>query len=991
MSDHKTASEATRKVGRELSVVGVGASAGGLAAFEAFFSGMPADRDPNMAFVLVQHLAPDHKSLLGEIIRRHTRMEVFDIEDGMVVQPNCTYVITPDHDLALIDGVLELLTPSSPHGQRRPIDFFFSSLAQALGEQAICIVLSGTGSDGSKGLIEIKNAGGMVIAQTPASADFDGMPQSAIDTGLVDYELEPAEMPDRLIAYVEQVRYRSTALISMPKTMAENALKKIFVLLRNGTGHDFSQYKLNTIYRRLDRRMVIHKIETINDYIGYLEQTPAEVDALFRDMLIGVTSFFRDPEAFDFLKEQIIPELFMGKPAGSKLRVWCPGCSSGEEAYSIAMLFREHVETLGDEYTVQIFATDIDSNAIATARAGTYPASIAAIISPDRLARFFAATEDGSAYRVKQGIRDMLVFSEQDLIKDPPFSKLDLLSCRNLLIYIDGDLQKRLIPLFHYALNPDGVLFLGTSETIGDHDKLFSTIDRKSKLFKRKENLDGAKSLPLGPYLLSTPGSDAAHPATNVKTPVRGKLPFSELTERTILENIAPVAVLVDVRGDIAYLHGRTGMYLELASGDVGTNITKMARDGLNPALTLALREAALSNEIVRKTNIRVKTNGDYTDVNLTVYPVTSSAEETSGTPLYLIAFEEAPNIDLDQLSSEVDTYNGKTSESPDASTERLKQELLVKEEYLQRAIADLDASNDKLKSSNEDMQSVNEELQSTNEELETSKEELQSVNEELATVNTELYEKVGDLSRANNDMKNLLAGTGIATVFVDLEQRILRFTPAATRIINLIEGDTGRPVGHIVSNLTNYSRLVDDVQKVMDTLIPLEADVLTVADQWYRMHIQPYRTLSNVIEGAVITFVDITEVKRSQAAVVYANTLSSLATIARDSRDCMLVQDMEGNIQVWNRSAEKLYGWSEAEALTMNIRDLIPKELGDEAFVSIQHLSEAESLEPYTTGRICKNGEVLTISLISTALVNEEGETFAIATTERAINVNLT
>jgi two-component system CheB/CheR fusion protein len=850
-------------------IVGIGASAGGLAAFEAFFSGMPADTDPGMAFVLVQHLAPDHKSILTDLIRRYTRMQVYEVTDGMTVLPNCAYIIPPNRDMAFLNGTLQLMEPSAPRGQRLPIDFFFRSLAQDQRERAICIVLSGTGSDGTLGLRAIKGEGGMAMAQNPASTEYDGMPRSAIATGLVDYELPPAEMPLQLIAYAAHAFGKPFRPISAPAPKAENAMKKIFILLRAQTSHDFSQYKPSTIHRRIERRMAVHQLETIDRYVKYLQQSPAEVESLFRDLLIGVTSFFRDPEAFEALEEQVIPQLFANKPAGKLIRVWVPGCSTGEEAYSIAILLAERQETMKQSYKVQIFATDIDSQAIVTARAGVYPASIAVDIAPERLARFFAAEPDGSAYRIHKGIRDMLVFSEQNVIKNPPFSKLDLISCRNLLIYMGGDLQKKLIPLFHYALNPGGFLFLGTSETVGEFGNFFAALDRKSKLYQRKEDFQGAQRLALGRFLPPMTALEEAGPQPAGKTAFHAKIPLRELTEQSLLQQIVPAGALVNGQGDILYLHGRTGMYLEPAQGEVGiNNILKMAREGLRRELTTALHKAARTKQIVRHPGLRVRTNGDFTTVNLTICPLAAGPTAMPVVPLYLVILEDAPPLDPEQAQKAA-LHAIAEADGPDTDAEVriavLKQELRAKEEYLQTANEELETSNEELKSSNEEMQSVNEELQSTNEELETSKEELQSVNEELATVNAEMQSKVTDLSRANNDMNNLLAGTGIGTVFVDHQLRILRFTPTATRIINLILSDVGRPVGHIVSNLVGYSRLVADVQAVLDTLVPKEVDVQTAEGKWHTMRIQPYRTLDNVIEGAVITFFDTTEVKRTE------------------------------------------------------------------------------------------------------------------------------
>jgi len=903
-------------------IVGIGASAGGLAAFEAFFSGMPDDRDPGMAFVLVQHLAPDHKSILTDLIRRYTRMQVFEVEDGMTVQVNCAYIIPPNRDMAFLNGTLQLMEPAAPRGQRLPIDFFFRSLAQDQHDRAIGIVLSGTGSDGTLGVRAIKGEGGIVMAQSPDSTEFDGMPRNAIDTGLVDYELPPAAMPAQLIAYAAHAFGRPSQGrdLPVPKT-EENALKKIFVLLRAQTGHDFSQYKPTTFLRRVERRMAVHQIGTIGEYAKYLQQTPAEVDALFRDLLIGVTSFFRDPEAFKALEEQVIPKIFAGKPSGAVIRVWTPGCSTGEEAYSIAILLAERIEALRLNHKVQVFATDIDSQAIATARTGRYPASIAADISPERLARFFAAEPDGvggspAVYRVSKGIRDMLVFSEQDVIKDPPFSRLDLVSCRNLLIYMGADLQKRLVRLFHYALNSGAFLFLGTSETVGEFADLFAGLDRKAKLFQRREDVHSLQRTALGRFLPPMSVQDEGVPRTTRKTALSGTPPVRELAEQALLRQFVPAGALVNEQGDILYLHGRTGMYLEPAPGEAGiSNILKMAREGLRRDLTQALRKATVTKETVRCPRLRVKTNGDFTLVDLTVCPVAAGSAAAPDAPLYLVILKESPPLGREQAEAGT-PHDPAATEGLDAEAEAritaLREELRAKEEYLQTANEELETSNEELKSSNEEMQSVNEELQSTNEELETSKEELQSVNEELATVNAELQAKVADLSRINNDMNNLLAGTGIATVFVDHQLRILRFTPAATEIINLIPGDSGRPVGHIVSNLVGYDSLVADVQAVLDTLLPKEADVQTTDGRWYSMRIRPYRTLDNVIEGAVITFLDISERKRAETALQKAmDDIRTLRGIIPICSSCKKIRDDQG---YWNQVETYVRDHTEAE-----------------------------------------------------------------------------
>ena len=883
-------------------IVGIGASAGGLAAFESFFSGMPADTDPEMAFILVQHLAPDHKSILADLVRRYTRLQVFEVEDGVVVQPNCVYIIPPNRDMAFLGGALHLLEPAFPRGQRLPIDFFFRSLAQDQHDRAIGIVLSGTGSDGTLGIRAIKGEGGMVMVQTSDSTEFDGMPRSAIATGVVDFILPPAEMPAQLIAYASHAfGHALRRHFPSPPPKSENALKKIYILLRNQTGNDFSQYKPSTINRRIERRMALQQIETMEHYVKYAQQTPKEVDALFRDLLIGVTNFFRDPHTFKALEEKIVPQLFAGKTPGATIRVWTPGCATGEEAYSLAILLAEYQHASKRNYKIQVFATDIDSQAIAAARAGLYPASIAADISPERLARFFSLESDGTTYRIHKVIRDMLIFSEQNVIKDPPFSRLDLISCRNLLIYMGGDLQKKLIPLFYYALNPSGFLFLGTSETVGDFTDLFSLQDRKSKLYQRKDTLQGALRMGLGTFLPLLPTMYAERPQQTAGMMVSSqKITLRQLTEKELLQHVAPAAALINSQGDLFYIHGRTGLYLEPAVGEVGvSNILKMAREGLRPQLSEALREAVRAQKTVRCPAVQVKTNGGYTPVNLTVRPVTSGTATMTEPSMYLVILEDI-DIPLSGHESASSAEPGipsalTTDSDTDSCLIALRQELQSKGEFLQTA-------NEEMRSSNEEMQSINEELQSTNEELETSKEELQSVNEELATVNAELQNKISDLTRTNNDMNNLLAGTGIGTVFVDHALRILRFTPAATRIINLIQSDIGRPVGHIVSNLAGYDSLLKDTQAVLDTLVPKEVEVHTQTGMWYAMRILPYRTLDNVIEGAVLTFSDITESKRLQAALSQAHTHLAEAVVAT-VREPLLVLDGKLRVVSANRA----------------------------------------------------------------------------------------
>lgn len=860
-------------------IVGIGASAGGLAAFDAFFSAFSSNSPLNqeglgMAFVIVQHLDPNHKSILAELISRYTTMRVSEATDGEKLRPNCVYIIPPNHDMACLLGTLHLLPPANPHGHRLPIDFFLRSLAQDQRERAICIILSGSGSDGALGLRAIKGEGGMAMVQEPSTGDFDGMPRSAISTGLADYILPPQQMPAQLAAFAAQAyRLPNLATSTPAKTpvLTSEILAKVCVLVRSATGHDFSGYKPTTITRRIERRLAVHNIENSLDYLHYLQQTPAEVEALFRDFLIGVTQFFREPETFQALEEEVLAQIFASKAPGSPIRVWVPGCSTGEEAYSIAILLQERLELLQKSYQLQVFATDIDRNAIATARSGLYPANVAQDIGSTRLARYFVAEPAGGAYRVTKVIRDMLIFSEHDLTRDPPFSRLDLISCRNLFIYLGLDLQKKLIPLFHYALNPAGYLASGTSESVGEFSNLFSVLDKKFKLYQRIADKNVVRQAVRSHYRPPTlPGESSLRLAA--KPTPESALSLRELVERMLIQQYAPACALVTQSGEICYLHGRTGLYLEPVEGEASLNILKMAREGLRRELSLALHSAATRQEAIRSSNLSVRSNGHYTNIDLEVRPVDLISSGILGKGLLLVLFEAKREAALSPppipvLASLATSPPELGQDATHAQIHALQQELRAKDEYLKSILEQIATSGEELRSSNEEMQSINEELQSANEELETSKEEIQSVNEELSTVNTELNQRVTDLSRANNDMNNLMAGTGIGTIFVDHQLRIQRFTPAATQTINLIPSDIGRPVGHIASNLLGYDSLVADIGSVLSDLQPKKIEVETQSHLWYLLRIRPYRTLENVIEGVVITFFEITEMKRSREA----------------------------------------------------------------------------------------------------------------------------
>lgn len=947
-------------------IIGIGSSAGGLPALEYFFSALPKDTPTGMAFVVLQHMAPDYRSMLSEILMRYTKMEVHETKDGMTVNPDCVYVLPPNKDMIITEGVLHLVEPAEPRGHRMPIDSFLRTLAQDQHEYAIAIILSGTGSDGTQGVRDIKAHGGMVMVQIPEFSEYKGMPESAIETGMADYILKPETMPINLYNYVSNVFGQK----AHPSLNMEEAMSSILNELRKQTGHDFSPYKQSTIERRIRRRMVINHIKRMDGYARYLQQKPDEVNALFHDILINVTSYFRNPDVFEALQQQVIPGIFEGKSPGGLIRVWVIGCSTGEEAYSIAILLQEHMEKVRQNYKVQIFATDIDDHAIMQARKAVFPSGISADVTEERLRRFFVYNPDLNVYTVHKHIRDMIIFSEQDVIKDPPFSKIDLISCRNFLIYLDKEMQKKLMPMFHYSLNAGGYILLGTSESIGDFSDLFDTLDRQAKIYKSKP-VRSEYHYSVSPF--HRPHEDYLANKLPEKDYIQSRLRLRELTEKKLLQSYAPAGVLVNEQGDILYLYGRTGLYLEMAPGEPDYNILKMARDGLRHALTAILSMAVVNHEQVTRPGIRVKTNGDFTTIDLIVRPL----EEAADQKLFLITFESPSEYSQIRDSGKVIMPQEEILEGQEKERETvaaLKEELRTMEEYLKASNEELQVSNEELTSSNEEMQSMNEELQSTNEELETSREELQSVNEELSTVNSELETKVSELSEANEDMNNLLASTGVGIVFVDSQLRLQRFTPAATKIMNIIPTDVGRPIEHIVTNLTNYDSLILDTKAVLEDLVPMESEVRTREGEWYTLRIRPYRTIRNTIEGVVITFLKQTEALRRLALVVH------------DSGDAITLLDLDGNIRAWNPMATKMYGWSEAEALSMNINRIVPENLKQESLDMLKTLIRAEILRPHRTKRLTKDGRIIDVCLTATPLLDIDGGVYSIMTTERKI-----
>lgn len=825
-------------------IIGIGCSAGGLEALELFLTHMPADS--GVAVVIVQHLSPDHPSSLPELLQRATPMKVVEVEDGREVEPNHVYVIAPNKDLSLLHGKLNLLDLVGPRGLRLPIDFFLRSLAEERKERAIGVILSGMGSDGVFGLRAIKEKGGLTLAQEPASAQADSMPRSAIEAGVVDIVAPAGALPGRIAGYLRHPVHELASEAPRP-TDFSSVVDKIVALLRDRSGNDFSLYKSNTLHRRIERRMAVHQIVKLDDYVRHLRANPAELDLLFKELLIGVTNFFRDPEVWRQLGTEVIPALLARYPSGRALRAWVAGCSTGEEAYSLAMTFRDALEQCKPEarFSLQIYATDLDPDAIDKARKGVYPANIEADISAERLARFFTS-EEGGSYRIRRDIRDMVIFAPHNVISDPPFTKLDILCCRNLLIYFGAQLQKRLLPLFHYALRPGGLLLLGSAETIGNFSQLFKPLNSKARLFQRLDEVQPVANLAFPDRI--SPELAPANPRPEASADNLG-----QLTDQLIQQTYAPAAVLVNGEGDILYISGRTGKYLEPAAGKTNVNIHAMARDGLREALAGMIFKALKEPRPILLKGLRVGTDGGTLTVDVTLQAI-EKPEALRGR--VIVVFKDVPVTSVRRRS-------GKTISQ--SSHDELRQELQQCRESLQVTQEEMQTSVEELKSSNEELQSTNEELQSTNEELTTSKEELQSLNEELQTVNAELQSKVEDLTWVRNDMINLLNSTEIATVFLDNEMILRRFSSHASKLFKLIPGDVGRPLSHVVTDL-NYPGMIEDSIEVLRTLVFEEKEVATQDGRWYRVRIMPYRTQDNVIDGVVMTFIDITEIKQLEA-----------------------------------------------------------------------------------------------------------------------------
>src|SRR5262245_17106670 len=928
----------------------MGASAGGLQAFQKFFAHMPPDT--GMAFVLVQHLDPRHSTLMPELLGKTTRMNVEQVKDETPVEPNNVYVIPPNATLTIEGGVLRVKSPPETGGLRMPIDHLFRSLAEDQGDRSICVLMSGSGTDGTLGLRSVKEHGGMVMAQSPESAKHDAILRSAIGTGMVDHVLPPEEMPAKLVEYAGYLRelhekHSKDALF----VEAGDQLARICTLLRRKTGHDFSRYKTTTLVRRIQRRMQVQQIVSVADYVDRVRQDPREAQQLFRDLLIGVTHFFRDPAAFAVLEREVMPRLFEHAGPDGGMRIWTPGCATGEEAYSVAILVREQTQKLDVRSRVQIFAGDIDDEALEFARQARYPEGIAEHVTRERLERFFI--KQNHSYQVTKDVRELCIFSTHNLIRDPPFSRLDLIVCRNLLIYLEADLQRHVTNVFHYALRTGGYLFLGPSESVVGPSGLFHTVDKKHRIFTRAETLAmPTMTLPL-PERAAHPGSTRPWPTRAAGEP-HGNV---SALERVLLDYYAPAWVIINAQGESVYFSPRTGRFLEPAVGAPSADVVGMARKGLRLELRTAIHKAVKTGEAVVHEKVAVETNGDIQQINLIVRPLAELGHDPG---LYIVVFQE---IGLPK-SREQAQQDGAAPDLGDRVVQQLESELRTTKEHLQATIEEVETSNEELKSSNEELLSTNEELQSANEELQTSKEELQSVNEELETINSELNKKVEELDSVNSDLQNLFQSTQIPTLFLDNNLRIKRFTEAATAVFRLIETDVGRPITDIAPRFEGD--IVADLKEVLHLLSMKERQV-SLADRsaTYLMRVLPYRRLGNVIDGLVVTFLDVTQLNRA------LETQARLGAIVESSQDAIVGRTFEGQILTWNEAAEKMFGYEAEEVLGRPVSLIVPPDSLPQVTDVHARLQLGEAVAPFEGVRVTRDGRRLSVSIAVSPLKN--------------------
>jgi two-component system, chemotaxis family, CheB/CheR fusion protein len=935
-------------------IAGIGASAGGLEALEHFFSNMSPDS--GIAFVVIQHLDPNHKGMLTELLQRYTVMNVVTATNRMKVKPDSIYVIPPNRSMSVVNGILHLSEPVESHGLRLPIDYFFRSLADDRQEKSIGIILSGMGSDGSNGVRAIKEKGGMVLIQDPDSARFNSMPLSAIEAVIPDVIVPANELPEKLMMITRQF----PGLVTGSETEKEtSSLEKIILILRSQTGNDFSQYKKTTMYRRIERRMSIHQINKIGLYVTYLQENPYEVDILFKELLIGVTSFFRDELVWERLRDEVIPSLLERLPDRHTIRIWIPACSTGEEAYSLAIVFKEVLRKInsGKILTIQIFATDINSSSIEKARKGIYPSNIVTDVTPGRLDLFF--TKSDEQFHINPEVREMVVFAPQNLVRDPPFTKLDIIFCRNLLIYFDLELQKKVLSIFHYSLRKDGILVLGTAETNSSHPDLFSAADTKYKIYTRSDSAVPDDPIEFSYQIFRT------GPFANEKNKIMN-LPESiqTLTDQLLLQKYSPASVLVTDKGDILYITGSTGKYLEPAAGKANMNLFAMAREGLRNELYIGFRKAMHNFEKVILHNIIINDEMVNHVAEVTIQQI-EKPPALKGK--IIVVFKDVADVNQKKISGLQGKHSGLEL------NQELEIELMHVKEDLQAAREEMLTSQEELKSANEELQSTNEELQSTNEELTTSKEEMQSLNEELHTVNSELQSKIDDFSRVNNDMNNLLNSIEIATLFLDKELKIRQFTYPATKLFKLIQTDIGRLFTDQVTDL-DYPDMQQDAREVLRTLAFLERKISTRDNRWFKIRIMPYITLEDRLEGLVITFIDITKSQHLEDALLESQTI--LRSLVHTVPDIIISLSSDGKIVEFNPEAEKLLGVKRQEVVDQKFIDIfVPEASRQTTDDDLKKLLSGTMQNRILNDIITASGNKYRIEWTAHKLINSRGE----------------
>lgn len=943
----------TSQSGSPAHLVGIGASAGGLEPLEEFFKNLPANT--GAAYVVVQHLSPDFKSMMDEILARFTSLPIKRVTDGLEVFPDQIYLIPPKKEMVISEGKLRLSERSSGAAPSMPIDIFFRSMADDYGPNCVAVVLSGSGSDGSRGLENVHSAGGLVISQSKESARFDSMPASAQATGFVDHILAPGDMPEAVVRYFDTGK-------DAPERIDpddQDGLQRIFSLLREGQGVDFSAYKPNTIMRRIDRRMRLLEFKTVQDYAEYMEEDSSELESLYMDLLIGVTAFMRDPEAFEFLRDSVVPKVFENKQRKDQVRCWIAGCATGEEAYTMAILLYD--EALRRQCELKVFATDVHRSSLAVAAEGIYDEERLKNLPEALRQEWFIPLDDGQ-FQVKSDLRKTVVFAQHDLLKDPPFTKIDLLSCRNLLIYFKPATQMRVLSLMHFALNPEGKLFLGPSESLGEAAQAFRTLERHWRIY---EKIPGAQlPQPLRFPLASGVGGLRVGGAKAV--PRGGRSMDPELVDvyDTLLSRHIPPSILCTSDRKIVHLFGDSKEFLALTEGRFSSDLLDLVDGELHMALSSAFQRVEKTNKPITFNGIHVEREGEERTLDIVVEPVGEGRERLSHV-LVSLSGEREPTTPATEASLEASEISRERIADLEAENKNLR-------ENLQSTVEELETSNEELQAANEELLASNEELQSTNEEL-------HSVNEELYTVNSEYERKIKELTNLTNDLDNLLRSLDIGIIYLNRECRIRKYNNAATRVFNLLPQDVGRPLDHI-SNSLGSTMVNEGLCRVLDEGKVWEQEVQTSHDDWYLLRLVPYYNEISVLEGVILAMVDINQMKASEKQA------RLLAAVVHDSNDAVTVQDIDGNILEWNAGARKLYGYDGNEAREMSIWSIIPDEKQGEARRLLKALKGGEEFSGFETRRVRKDGEVLEIWLTATPLRGNDGNIFAFATTERNV-----